>query len=134
MTVDAVAAEVALPLDRPRFTPSDAPILAETTVELDRCEADDSLQFSQHHIDLELLIGHVRRTLGDGACATLAELIARHPLHQGLAELVGYLRLASQADGPLRAEVDEDRRDTVPWRDRGGGEHHATLPAITFLC
>jgi len=130
--VEALAPEIIMPLERPFFTPSDAVALADASVDLGVSDADAEILFQQHHIDPETLAAHIRHCLGNHDQVLLPEVLAQHPLEKGLAELVGYLRLATDPDGLVRASIDEATSDVVAWTDAQDIQRRATLPRITF--
>lgn len=132
MEVDALAPELLLPLERPLYTPTIAPELTETTVDLGISDADDSVLYSQHVIDLDALTRVIQGCLVAEDHVTLAQVVERHPLRHGLAELIGYLRLATDTDHLLRSTLDEDLRDSVIWLDGSGDQRRATVPRIIF--
>ncbi len=132
MYVEALAPEIVMPLERPFFTPSDAVALADASVDLGVSDADAEILFQQHHIDPETLAAHIRHCLGNHDQVLLPEVLAQHPLEKGLAELVGYLRLATDPDGLVRASIDEATSDVVAWTDAQDIQRRATLPRITF--
>jgi hypothetical protein len=59
----------------------------------------------------------------------LAELIADHPLEQGLAELVTYLSLQDEA---FTVVFDEQHRERVSWQEPDGRTRQVALPRVTF--
>ena len=59
----------------------------------------------------------------------LTEVIAGHPLEQGLAELVTYLSLT---DAAFEVLFDEDHRDEVRWLDTDGVGRRASIPRVVF--
>ena len=65
---------------------------------------------------------------------SLGELVSDHPLQQGLAELVAYLQLGSDA---FETVVDDDTAEHIAWRslDRDGCavERAARLPRVIFV-
>jgi hypothetical protein len=132
MAIDELAPEFTLPFNRPLYTPPLTVRFSDAPVEIGLSDADTSALFDQVYIDPALLAGNVRRCLADAAEAPLTLVLARHPLEQGLAELVGYLRLASDEGGLVRATIDEGARDPVAWTDPGGRARQATLPRIVF--
>ena len=71
-----------------------------------------------------------RPRLGAGAQVSLGELLAVRPLQQGLAELVAYLQLASDAPNSV---VDEATLESVQWLARDGMTRRASLPRIIFV-
>lgn len=95
-------------------------------------DADDSALYSHYAIDLDALTRVVQGCLMDGDQVILADVVQQHPLQHGLAELIGYLRLATDTGHLLHSTIDEDVRDQVEWRDTAGDARRATVPRITF--
>jgi hypothetical protein len=106
-------------------------------------DIDTATLFSQVVVDRERLELAIRQALRRTAQVSLPQLLAQAPLEQGLAELVGYLRLAHPAEGEaitvagFRALVDETVCDTVEWQatDASGESinRSARLPRLIFL-
>ncbi len=72
---------------------------------------------------------NIRQALQIGSQVSLRELVGRHPLEQGLAELVAYFSLAAE-DGA--AIIDDTQRETLAWIDERGHARQATLPLVIF--
>ena len=132
MAIDALAPEFSMPFNRPLFTPPLPIRFSDAPVEIGFSDADTSALFDQVYIDPAQLAGKVRRCLADSEEVPLTTVLERHPLEQGLAELVGYFRLASDEGGLVRATIHEVERDSVAWTDHGGHPRHATMPRIIF--
>ncbi len=127
--LDDDAPGIALPLDRPLFAAADRPRLAlRPIVEGDGAGADDAL-FDQVHVDAAALRDHLESVLRGRRKVTLAELVAAKPLDLGLAELVGWLGVASD---DARATVDEVRTERITWHDPSGGDRAAHVPLVVF--
>ncbi len=128
--VPSMRADVALPLERPLYSP-------RTAVALDSAVAEDTVVddilgladlFDLNHIDVAELRASVAQTVRRrGGHATLAQIVRDHPLTEGLAELVGYLQV-SDTDGVVLS----DRRERVDWVDATGRHRQAELPLIVF--
>lgn len=140
MTIDDTAAELELPMERPLFTPAIKSVLAnialihgETDETEDTTAALQSL-YSQIIIDKAILTQHIRQSLQERTQITLAELCQKQPLQHGLAELVAYLQLASDA---FKSVVDEETHDFIRWQrlDTDGQLHskQAALPRVIFV-
>ncbi|WP_236830106.1 DUF3375 domain-containing protein [Blastococcus sp. KM273128] len=127
----SMRADIALPLERPLHTPRTKHRLNSTvTTEDDDVLGADGLTdlFDISHIDLAALRAAVADTVtANGGHATLAQVIAAHPLTEGLAELVGYLQVSD--DG---ATLHTDRRENVEWVDDSGRRRRAAVPLILF--
>jgi hypothetical protein len=98
-------------------------------VELGSEDLDTSVLYEQIHVDLDELGRGVRAELLDRHQVGLADLVDRHGLDQGLAELVGYFSLS---DPDYDVVVDEIRRDEVTW-SFPEGDRVADTPAVTFV-
>jgi hypothetical protein len=72
--------------------------------------------------------------LQDRSQVTLRELTDRRPLKQGLAELVAYLQLGSEA---FRTTVDEDTQEVISWEaaatDGVTVRRAARLPRVIYV-
>lgn len=141
MHIDAMGADIALPLERPLFTPTVRPRLAEVTLEAGAEDIDTARLFEQIVVDKARLRGVVQRALRRQVQITLRELLDAEPLEQGLAELVAYLELAHAGDGGdaldgLRALVDEAVIEPVRWQaESAAGDavtREARLPRVIF--
>ena len=90
--------------------------------------------FDQVVVDKARLTRHIRHALQDRAQITLSELTTRHPLQQGLAELVAYLQLGSEA---FNTVVDEDTPEPIRWQavapEGQAITRRARLPRVIFM-
>ncbi|MFZ5487192.1 MAG: DUF3375 domain-containing protein [Pseudomonadota bacterium] len=141
MEIAAMGADVELPLERPLFTPSIKPRLADVTLEAGADAIDTARLFAQIVVDKARLRAAVRHALRRQPQVTLRELLDAAPLQQGLAELVAYLELAhagagSEALEGLHAVVDEAVIEPIRWqaRDADGAPvlRQARLPRVIF--
>ena len=80
------------------------------------------------------LTRHIRHALQDKAQISLSDLIGAQPLQHGLAELVAYLQLGSDA---FNAVVDENSPEPIQWQAHtANGEpvtRTAHLPRVIFV-
>jgi len=146
MAIDAMSADVELPLERPLFTPGVKPRLAELTLVAGEDDIDTARLFDQIVVDRARMRAALQRALRRQPQVTLRELLEVEPLQQGLAELVAYLELAHAGHGKdesghdasdgLRAIVDEAVDEPIRWQARdAGGEpvmRQARLPRVIF--
>jgi len=138
MHIDAMGADVALPLERPLFAPSARPRLMELTLESgDADDIDLARLFDQQVVDKTRLRQTLRHALRQQSQVSLRALLDAQPLQQGLAELVVWLELA-HAGGPdgCKATVDEAVHDTITWavQNAQGPEvrRRARMPRVIF--
>lgn len=72
---------------------------------------------------------HVWRALQQKNQISIAELLEAYPLEKGLAELIGYLSIASADDS---AVINDAVKQTIAWTDDSGVVRQATLPLVIF--
>ena len=130
MDIDAMAPDIALPMDRPLYTPPHRPVIADANARLAREEVPAEALFDLVHVDRPRLEGHIRRSLQRRDQVTLTEIVSEHPLELGLAELVAYLAIASENDASL---IDDTLRDAIAWTDPLGVRRQAVMPKIIFV-
>ena len=130
-----IAADIRLPMERPLYRPPvKPPLIADIELESGDAELDAAALFSQVVVDRSRLERQVRRALQDRSQVTLQEVCERHPLEQGLAELVAYLQLAGEG---FEATVDETVVESVSWRGTGADDapvlRRARVPRVIFV-
>jgi hypothetical protein len=139
--IDAMGAEVALPLERPLFTLNLKPRLAELQILADEDAIDTARLFDQIVVDKARLRASVQGALRHLPQVSLRDLLDAAPLHHGLAELVAYLELAhagsgGQASDGIRALVDESVEEPIRWESRNAhGDavlREARMPRVIF--
>ncbi len=86
--------------------------------------------FRQAHVDEAVLRANIRRLLQRESQVSLARVLQRFPLRQGLAELVAYLTLASRDP---KALVDAAEEERVELCDANGRRRLARLPKVVFV-
>lgn len=113
MEIAASNADIDLAMERPLFTPSIKPVIADLALQAGDEDIDPSALFDQVFVDKARLTSHIRHALQDRAQITLNELVATQPLQQGLAELVAYLQLGCETFSTV---VDEDNPEPISWQ------------------
>ncbi|AOY57485.1 DUF3375 domain-containing protein [Desulfococcus multivorans] len=130
MSLAETGADIDLPLERPLFRPAVQNRITETAVDEGDAEVDTGVLFSQVVVDRAELSGYIRRELQMRDQVSLGEIVARHPLRHGLAEVVVYLQLASEWPWTT---VDEEHRERLRWRTETGRVREAILPRVILL-
>lgn len=129
MSIDKASPGVQLPMERPLFRPPIKPVLTSSIEIASGNDIDSSMLFEQIFVDKSRLQGNINQQLQITNQVTLSQIVAQHPLQQGLAELVTYLALAGDS---LQVVFDEDTQEQVDWMDLEGIPRFATLPRIIF--
>ncbi len=134
MTIAEPAATIELAIERPLYTPPLKPLIADLELQLDDDQPDASALYGQIVVDKARLTRHIRQALQIRSQVTLRELVDRQPLQHGLAELVSYLQLGSEA---FKTVVDEDKSDLIVWdaalRDGTAARRQARLQRVIFV-
>lgn len=134
MQIDAAAASVELPMERPLFSPPVKPVISSVIPEAGDEDVDPSALFDQVVVDRQRLVDHIQRALQDRSQISLGELVARQPLQHGLAELVAYLHLGSD---DFSSSVDEASPEPIEWQATDADGHPATrrarVPRVIFM-
>ena len=128
------AADIELAIERPMFTPTVKPVIADLVLQAGDEDIDPSVLFDQVVVDKARITRHIRHALQERAQITLNELVATQPLQQGLAELVAYLQLGSETFSTV---VDEETSESIRWQAvaEDGVEltRSARLPRVIFM-
>lgn len=134
MSIAEPAAAIELPMERPLFTPTLKPLIADIALQAGEEDVDAASLYNQVVVDTAQLARHIRHALQDRSQVTLAELTEAHPLEHGLAELVAYLQLGSEAFSTV---VDETTRDVIAWEAKTDDgvvvRKAAKLPRVIFV-
>lgn len=130
MPLAETAAQIELPLERPLYRPPLKPLIAEMVLTEGDADVDTAALYAQVVVDRAELTRNIRQELQGRSQITLAEVVTRHPLRHGLAELVAYLQLAGEWP---RTVVDDEVQEQVSWQLETGVVRRATLPRIILL-
>jgi len=125
-TLDSIKAPVNAPVRNLFSIP--LAISGQQTLENAEGQPDTGALFEQAYVDEAQLARQVRQCLERQAAISLPELLDQFPLQQGIAELVCYVKLASEGDAAL---VDTDKEQVITMMV---GDHlkEVTLPHILF--
>ena len=128
--IDGMAPQFALPMCRTLYRPPRSPVLDAGALMAGTAELDLSALFAQTAVDEQALRAHIAELLRGRTQVTLAEVAAAFPPEHGLAEVVGYLRIA--ASDPS-ATIDEAISETlfIPAHGDKAGKR-VRLPRVIF--
>lgn len=127
--IDEPAPALALPMDRPLFSPPFKPRIRQPVLDGEEAPVPADALFAQVHIDHLRLASNVRDALRSRSQVSLGALAVDYPIEHGLAELAAYLKLATR---DLHCAIDEERTEVVRWTDAKGNQRQATLPLVIY--
>ena len=134
MEIQETSAAIALPFERPLFSPPFKPALASAILTASGEEIDASALFAVRLVDKAALTSHIRHSLRDTPQITLRQLTQARPLEHGLAEIVAYLELAH---ANFTITIDESTEDTLEWSSLSENKtptiKSARLPRVIFI-
>ncbi len=134
MEMAEASADIELAMERPLFTPASKPVIADLALQAGDEDIDPSALFDQVVVDKARLTRHIRHALQGQAQVTLSALLTGQPLQQGLAELVAYLQLGTEAFSTV---VDEETSEPIRWQalatDGLEITRSARLPRVIFM-
>jgi hypothetical protein len=127
--IEATALAVRLPMERPLYSRSSNVTVDSADVQAGHFDRADAALFEQTYVDPAPLIRSVRRALTQSTQIALSDVIAEHPLTQGLSEVITYMSLD---DDGFATVFDQTVREHVEWTDDTGRVRIAALPRITY--
>lgn len=129
MTIDALAPDIALPMERPMYTFPVKPVIRETVSLGDGSDIPPEFLHAALFVDRLKLKGIIRSCLQERDQVSLEDVLKVHPLEKGLAELVAYLSIAGEDE---RAVFDEGQEQRVSWTDDQGVSRRARFCKVIF--
>ncbi|NTW53631.1 MAG: DUF3375 domain-containing protein [Chlorobaculum sp.] len=130
MPLADASADIELPLERPLYRPPFKPMIEGIALDEGDAEIDTAALYAQVIVDRTVLMQNIRKALQERSQIALGELIARHPLRHGLAELLTYLQIAGEWP---RTAVDEETEELIEWESENSVNRVAKLPRIIFV-
>ncbi|TNJ34152.1 DUF3375 domain-containing protein [Prosthecochloris vibrioformis] len=130
MELDASSVSIELPLERPLYHPPFKPVIESVAIDEGDADIDTTSLYTQVIVDRAELLQNIRKALQEQQQVSLGELVACHPLHHGLAELLTYLQLAGEWPG---IAVDEKIEERIAWESGEHTKREAKLPRIIFV-
>jgi hypothetical protein len=130
MELDALAPEIALPMDRPLFSPPQRPELDDAAPGAADIDIPADALFDLVHVDKRRLSARIWRALQSEDQVALTDIVEEYPLELGLAELVAYLSIASE---DANSVIDDGDRAIIEWLDAKGVPRRADMPRIVYV-
>lgn len=121
--------DILLPFERPLYQPPVA-VEVDSSVTTATEDVDPTLLFAQTYVDSARLLANVRDEIPPRSSALLADIVAAHPIEQGIAEIVGYLALQ---DDEVTIEMDHAQETTLVYPDPDDSSvmRRVRLPQVT---
>lgn len=130
-SLDELKPDLELPLSRSLFVPPAKPVI--DTMALEAGQADIALDplLEQVYVDEDELRSRIAEALRGRSQISLPRLAELHPLRQGVAEVVAYLKIASRGEA---ATIDESIVDTLLLPTAADGRRRSLrVPRVIFL-
>ncbi|MEO1172525.1 MAG: DUF3375 domain-containing protein, partial [Myxococcota bacterium] len=121
--------EFDLPLMRGIFVPPKPVVVSVGPLESGESGASLAALYEQSHVDEARLRDSIRRALRDQSVVSLAKVVEEFPVQQGVAELLGYLKIATNDP---HARIEEEATETVECHLQGQSSKHVRLPRVVF--
>ncbi len=121
--------ELDLVMTRGLFSPPRGPLIEALEILEGEAEVDVDALYQQTYVDEQVLRANIRLALQRRPQISLSQLAGRFPIRKGLAELVGYLRIASAESGAL---IDPVNVETIRFGNTEGRPRQVRLPQIIF--
>lgn len=128
MEVAASAAAVALPFERPPFSPPVKPIVDVKVEEADSSDIKTDALFDQFVVDRAKLQSRINSALQASEQISLSELTRNYPVEKGIAELVTYFSIAAEGG----AVFDEDHHEEIILHEENATEKRVRVPRVIF--
>ncbi|MCL4256491.1 MAG: DUF3375 family protein, partial [Anaerolineae bacterium] len=123
--------DVELPLERPLYVPteqiisSERPRGASNLIDVDVLD----MLYNTFYIDQTLLQDNIQRMLMSRPEVFLTEVVTSYPISQGIAEVIAYLLIATDAPHHL---IDRTTQDTIAIKTYRGDEKELIVPRVLF--
>ena len=129
MEVDGLF-RVNLLMERPLFTPPVKILFEQTPVEEGLADADTNALFEQFYVDMEELRNNVRVLLRTRSQVSLPELLDHFQLTKGIAEVLGYMQIAT---GDSKHYINNERTEKLSVVNADSGmQYQLQAPLIIF--
>jgi len=129
-----LTADIDLAMERPLYTPSLKSVITQCAIKMGDESLNASVLYAHIIVDKAQLAHNIRHALQLEAQVSLQQITQNYPLQHGLAELIVYLQLASDAFSTV---IDDAQRDCIVWQALGKDgemvEKRAELPRVIFV-
>jgi hypothetical protein len=127
--LDAFAPTIDRLMSRRLYTPPADTQLDDEALAVGVSDASLDALFEQSFVDLSALRATIDRLLHDQSQLSLGEVLASAPPRDGMAELIGYLKLAAEDS---KAHIDDEHTEQVRIELAGGKGRHVRIPQVIF--
>lgn len=128
--LDELRPGIDLVMSRGLYEPTRKAVIETLDLEEGDAEVTVDALFQQVYVDETELEAQVRRLLQREPQVSLARVVQRFPVTRGIAELVGYLNIASRDD---KAMVDTAQEELLTVADDRGRRRRVRLPKVVFV-
>jgi len=128
LELDVPGLPISLPMERPLYVVRESAEVDSMLAPAEPEELDLSALLAQSFVDRARLVGNLRALVPEGSAATLADIVAVHPIEQGAAEIVGYLSID---EDDLHLDMDETVETVMDYVEADGSPRRVRMPKVT---
>lgn len=128
LELDEPGLSIVLPMERPLYIVRQSADVDSMLAPADAEELDMSALLAQSFVDRARLAENLRALIPQGSVATLADIVAVHPIEQGAAEIVGYLSIN---EDDLHLDMDEGDETVIAYVDVDGSPRRLRMSKVT---
>lgn len=129
MEIQSIGIEVTLPMDRTLYRQPKVVSLEIAPIVSGESDASTDILYQHIYVDPVRLQANIDHALQDRPLVSVADIVADHPLLYGVAELIGYLRLAAASE---KAFISDELREKISWQSGEDMERTADIPHTFF--
>lgn len=130
MSLSEISPTIDLPLERSLYSPPSTPFITDMVTDGGDPDLDLTTLYTQVLVDRTELLQNIEQDLREYGQTSLAEIIIRHPLRYGLAELIVYLQLVEKLPWMV---IDDKAQEEISWQSDAGTIRRVILPRIILL-
>lgn len=128
LQIDEPGLVISLPMERPLYAVRESTQVDSMPAPAEAEDLDMSALLDQNFVDRTRLADNLRALIPNGSAANLSDIVAVHPVEQGVAEIVGYLSIN---DDDLVIDMDETAETVIDYVESDGTPRRLRMPKVT---
>lgn len=124
--------KVSFPMEYELFSEDRKVKFSTSSIEVSQETFEVEALFKQQYIDPEVLKERIESLLKNKKQITLKEIAEEIPIEKGLAEIIAYFSIATNKEKNLKAVINEDQKERIPYFIRDE-QFEVEIPQTIFL-